>query len=361
MKRKPILPFVHRNGGYDYFRRPGFKRARLPGLPFSPEYMTAYQDAMAQMPVIGASRSKAGTVAAAVAAYLVSPEFTTGLSPGTQAMRRAILNRFRDQYGEHPIRQMPPKFIALVLGKMSAHAARNWFKCLRALCQFALANEIIAADPTAGLRLPKVKKAGGFHTWSEAEVAQYEAAHPVGSKARLALALGIYTLQRRSDVIRMGRQHIEAGEAFQVGGQVIDQWLRVKQQKTGTLVELPIFPALQAVIDATPSAHLTFLTSKSGRPYSGNDFSEQFRAWCDAAGLPKACVFHGLRKLGCTRLADAGCTTHEIAAWSGHLTLKEVETYTKAADRKRNARAALGKVLNASGTPSVQKPGFVQS
>jgi hypothetical protein len=99
MRRKPTLPFIHRNGGYDYFRRPGYPRVRLPGLPFSPEYMAAYQEAMANVPVIGASRSRVGSVAAAVAAYLVSPEFTTGLSPGTQQMRRAILNRFRDRSG----------------------------------------------------------------------------------------------------------------------------------------------------------------------------------------------------------------------------------------------------------------------
>jgi integrase len=168
----------------------------------------------------------------------------------------------------------------------------------------------------------------------------------VGSKARLALALGLYTLQRRSDVIRMGRQHIGCGEAFQVGGHVIDQWPRIKQQKTETPVELPIFPALQAIIEATPSEHLTFLVTKTGQPYCGSDFSEQFRAWCDAAGLPKTCVFHGLRKLGCTRLADAGCTVHEVAAWSGHLSLREVERYTRAADRRQLARTALARSMN---------------
>ena len=50
------------------------------------------------------------------------------------------------------------------------------------------------------------------------------------------------------------------------------------------------------------------------------------------------CVFHGLRKAACTRLADAGCTAHEIAAISGHKTLKEVERYTKGADQARLAR-----------------------
>ena len=56
------------------------------------------------------------------------------------------------------------------------------------------------------------------------------------------------------------------------------------------------------------------------------------RRWCDGAGLPE-CTPHGLRK-ACTRhLAEAGSTPHEIAAVTGLATLKEVERYTRAADR----------------------------
>jgi hypothetical protein len=43
--------------------------------------------------------------------------------------------------------------------------------------------------------------------------------------------------------------------------------------------------------------------------------------------------------------ADAGCSTHEIAAWSGHLTLREVERYTKGANQKRLAASGLAKVM----------------
>jgi len=134
-------------------------------------------------------------------------------------------------------------------------------------------------------------------------------------------------------VIRMGRQHIHNG------------WLDVKQQKTGTELSLPIFkvPELLAIIDATPSEHLTFLTKDSGKPYGPTEFSGQFRSWCDEAGLPKGCTFHGLRATGCTRLADAGRSAHEIAAWSGHLSLKEVERYTKSADQKRLAVQAVAR------------------
>jgi hypothetical protein len=59
IKRKPPFRFVQAIDGYHYFRRAGFPRVRLPGLPFSPEFMAAYQEAMALAPApIGTSRSK---------------------------------------------------------------------------------------------------------------------------------------------------------------------------------------------------------------------------------------------------------------------------------------------------------------
>jgi integrase len=179
-----------------------------------------------------------------------------------------------------------------------------------------------------GVRL-KVLKSDGHHTWSEDEIAQFEAHYPIGSKARLALALGLYTAQRRGDVVRMGRQHIRGGE------------LTIRQQKTGAPLLIPVLPELQAIIDATPIGHLTLLTTKTGKSYGANDFSEQFRKWCDDAGLPPECSFHGLRKAALTRLADAGKSVHQIAAVSGHKTLKEIERYTRAADQRRLAREAL--------------------
>jgi integrase len=78
--------------------------------------------------------------------------------------------------------------------------------------------------------------------------------------------------------------------------------------------------------------------------------SEMFRSWCDAAGLPGHCVFHGLRKAALTRLADAGCSVHEIAAISGHKSLKEVQHYTEKADQARLAKAAVERRATAERT-----------
>jgi integrase len=333
-RRKPPLPFVQAFGGYHYFRRTGFPRVRLPGLLFSPEFMAAYQEAMALAPApIGASRSKPGSVATTVAAYFSSAHFTE-LAAGTQRDRRTILQHFRDRYGDKPIGLMPPEFIGAFLGKMRPHAARNWLKAIRALCKFAVAEKTIKADPTTGVTLARAKTERR-RPWTQEETAQYEMTHPIGTKARLAFALGLYTLQRRGDVIRMGRQHIRSG------------MLTVRQEKTRVVLSLPVRPELQTIIDATPGEHLTFLVTKRGKQFTGKDFGEMFRTWCDQAGLPADCYFHGLRASGCTILADAGCSAHEIAAWSGHMTLKEVERYTRSADQKRLAGSALAKVIKA--------------
>jgi integrase len=52
-----------------------------------------------------------------------------------------------------------------------------------------------------------------------------------------------------------------------------------------------------------------------------------------------------LRKATARRLAEIGCTGHQIAAITGHASLSEVQQYTKAADRKRMAREAMAKLI----------------
>jgi integrase len=318
---------------YYYLRRRGYPHVRLPGLPWSPSFMAAYEAAMSgPRTAIGAGRIKPGSVAAVVAEYLDSRQFFGSKSPGTQRMRRGILERFRAAYGERPFALLPAEWIEALLDSKPPHAARSWLVTLRSLCHFAVKRGYRRDDPTASVKLRAIKS-DGFHTWTDDEIAQFEAHHPIGSKPRLALALLLYTAQRRSDVVRIGRQHIRDGV------------LTIKQEKTGAALAIPVHPHLQAVLDATPSEHLTFLVTATGRPYGPNHFSETFREWCDAAGLPKRRTAHGLRKAACRRLAEAGCSANEIMAISGHATMKELVRYTKAADQARLARNALAKAI----------------
>jgi integrase len=331
---KYVQAWVDHDGrAHHYFRRRGFPRVRLPGLPWSPSFMAEYEKAISgARTAIGAGRVKPGSVAAVVAEYFDSQLFFTSKSAGTQRMRRGILERFRAAYGERPMALLPAEWIEALLDSKPPHAARSWLATLRSLCQFGRKRGYRRDDPTANIKLRAIKS-DGFHTWTEGEIAQFEAHHPVGTKPRLALALLLYTAQRRSDVVHMGRQHIRDGV------------LTVKQQKTGATLAIPVHADLRAVLDATPSAQLTFLVTATGKPYGGNAFSAQFRNWCDAAGLPKHCKPHGLRKAACRRLAEAGCSGNEIMAISGHATLKELVRYTKAADQARLARNAMAKAV----------------
>src|SRR5262249_20847722 len=325
---------------YYYLRRRGFPLVRLRGLPWSPSFMAEYEKAMsAPRTAIGAGRVKPGSVAAVIAEYFDSQSFFTSKSPGTQRMRRGILERFRARYGDRPFALLPAEWIELLLDEKPPHAARSWLATLHSLCQFAVKRRHLRTDPTANIKLRAIK-GDGFHTWTDDEIAQFEAHHPIGSKPRLALALLFYTAQRRGDVVRMGRQHIRETPEGPV--------LYVRQRKTGVELLIPIYPELRAVLDATPSEHLTFLVTATGKPYGDNHFSESFREWCDAAGLPKRCSAHGLRKARCRWLAEHECTGPEIMANSGHESMKELVRYTRGADQAKLARNAMVRTVTAN-------------
>jgi len=261
------LKYVQSFGGYHYFRRRGSPRIPLPGIVGSAEFMEAYSQALAATPVaIGASkRSKPGSISAALADYYGSLAFRS-LTGGTPVSRRAILERFRVKHGHLPLASLPKEFVVVLLDTLSRHQARNWLKAFRHFIKWCLERKLVRNDPTLGIRV-KMPKSDGYHTWTEDEIAAFEARHPIGWKPRLALALGPYTAQRRSDVVRIGRQHIRDGV------------LTIRQQKTGAVLAIPVYPELAAIIAATPTGHLTLLTTKSGKSYDANVFSDEFRSW----------------------------------------------------------------------------------
>jgi integrase len=73
-----------------------------------------------------------------------------------------------------------------------------------------------------------------------------------------------------------------------------------------------------------------------------------------AAGLPLECQPHGLRKAAGRRLAEAGCSAHEIMAVLGHKTLSEAERYTRDADQMHLASAAVARLEGRNGNGNTQ-------
>jgi integrase len=329
---KFVQGFIDRHGKPRwYFRRPGMKRTPLPGLPWSPEFMAAYEAALAGQPLqAGSGRVKPGTMRALAASYFGSAEFRS-LRPSSQAVYRNIIDRFCIEHGDKRVALLKREHIVKLLAARSEKpwAANALRMVIRSMIKHAIETGLRADDPTRDVRAIRVKS-DGHHSWTDAEISKFESCHPIGSRSRLALALLLYTGQRRSDVIRMGRQNIRNG------------LLHIRQQKTGIELAIPIHRALATIIAETPADHLTFLTTQYGGPFSETGFSHWFREQCDKAGL-QHCSAHGLRKAAARRLAEAGCTAHEIAAITGHASLREIVRYTKAVDQQRLAAAAMEK------------------
>jgi integrase len=317
-----------------YFRRPGFARVTLPGLPGSAEFMAAYQAALAAQPVpIGASGEVPGSMSALIRSYYAAPAFAS-LSPTTKVNYRRILERFRAEHGAKPVALIEPRHIRAIVAKLADRpaAANELLSILKVMMQHGAETGMRRDNPAREVRKIRYQRTP-FATWSEESIAAFEARWPVGTRARLAMDLMLYTGQRRSDVIRMGRQHMQGG------------LLRVVQGKTGADLLIPLHVALRASLAAAGHQHLTFLVTESGAPFaSGGAFYNWFKDCIRAAGLPGNLSPHGLRKAAARRLAEAGCTPHEIAAITGHATLSEVARYTRAADQKRLAESAITRI-----------------
>jgi integrase len=330
-----------------YFRKRNHKPVPLPGLPGSAEFMSAYQAVLAGQalprPSIGASRTKEGSLGACVVAYLCSPQFLA-LAPATQSTYRNILERIRGEHGDKPLALLTRQHINAMLAQrvLRPAAANHWLRMLKAVMTFAAEEGFRKDDPAAGIKRIR-NPSDGIHTWTEVEVAAFEARHPIGTTPRLALALMLYTASRRSDVVAIGRQHIRDG------------LVHIRQKKTGVTLAIPLHPDLAAIIAATPGKDLILLTHSHGKPFTVAGFGNWFRDRCNEAGL-KQCSAQGLRKAACRRLAEAGCSANVIASISGHKTLNEVARYTAAADQQRMARGGLAAIISRTGSGNRKNP-----
>jgi integrase len=348
------------------FRRKGHNRVTIKGRPGSPEFMDDYHALLEQtggpMSVIeiGASRAKAGTIDALIVKYLKHDAFKKGLAKATQAMRRPILDHFREfqtpngrRYGDNRLATMQKKNIIAVLEGKTSNAQRNWLKTLRGLMAFAIAESECSVDPTAGIKPPRGVKSTGHMTWKPPQVAQYRERHALGTIARLALELMLNIAARREDAHKIGRPHLSFDPDIQLSKLT---WRPHKTLRTtGKTLTIPILPDLRAALDAMPKSDaLTFLTTDYGRPFkSAAAFGNKFADWCVAAGLqPVECDdgrvrnfrAHGLRKAALYTLYKAGGNVAELQALGGHGSIAELQKYIQEIEQDEQAVSAMAKV-----------------
>ncbi|NOE32168.1 tyrosine-type recombinase/integrase [Ruegeria sp. HKCCD7318] len=341
MKLKYVVEDTDRHGNVRlYYRRHG-RKTRLRGPAGSPEFLADYKIAAAGQISRKDGTAQVGRVVPRSIKWLCVEYYKSAmfkkLDPRTQQVRRSILERFcqHKNDGDKPFALLQPRHIRLRRDEMSdrPEAANGMVKALRQLFRFALRYDHHDDNPADKVEYLS-GNAEGFHSWSLEEIEKFEAKHPVGTTARLAMALALYTGQRRADIVALGRQHVRNG------------WLVFTQHKgrnrKPVRMEIPIILALQQIIDATDTGEMAFLKTAFGRPFTSNGFGNRFRKWCDEAGLPN-CSIHGLRKAAAAHLAELGCTEHEIMAVTGHTTSKEVTRYTRAARQKILAESALNR------------------
>ena len=200
---------------------------------------------------------------------------------------------------------------------------------LRLLMQYAVDAELRLDNPVAGL---KTYRTGTHHSWTDDELSQFEQRWPMGTRERLAFALLLYTGQRAGDIVKMRRSDLSDG------------LIRVIQEKTGAELSIPLHAALIAAIKTAPARGVMLIGDASGRPIKRATLTRLMKKAAEMAGLPTRCLPHGLRKAMMRRLAESGSSAKEIAAISGHRTLKELERYTAAADQLRLSKAAMAKL-----------------
>jgi integrase len=280
----------------------------------------------------------------------------------------SVLDRgFFDGREERPIKDVRFDHIEAIIAKRRARfknkltgrweggveAARKLRKELVRLFAFADKIGMIEASPmehVGHVKLAAGERSRGFHSWSEAEIVAFRERHPIGTKARLALEMILWTDQRGVDTMHLGRQHIKKGR------------FEITQTKTGKVLILPIAPQLlDAIIAMPPNGDNTcFLVNEWGVPFTRKGFGNKFRDWCDQAGLHH-CTAHGLRKATLRRMAELEMPNKTMKSMSGHSKDEEINRYTEAANQQRLARAAVERLSDWELSPPEEREDVLAS
>jgi integrase len=349
------LPFLvadtDRHGNVRYYvRKKGQPKVRIRSEPDSVEFIEEYTRACEGKVArkVTLDRAAEGTFRWLCIKYFESVDFRQ-LGDSTGHVRRLILegiaqskNAKGNERGSLPYARMEERHIRDIRDEKSdfPEAANGRLKALRQLFRWAKTTGRIATNPAASVeRLGSSSE--GFHTWTEEEVAQFEARHPVGTKARLAFALLRYTGVRRSDVIKLGPGMEKDGALVFTITKGSKRKGRPGEAAPGPKrLALPILPQLRAILDQTPSKHMTYLVTEWGKPFTAPGFGNKFRDWCNEAGL-RHCSAHGVRKFDATTAAENGATEHQLMAMFGWDSPKQAGVYTRKANRSKLAKGAM--------------------
>jgi integrase len=172
-----------------------------------------------------------------------------------------------------------------------------------------------------------------YRPWTDAEIEAMTG--PDAGLVALPVLLGLYTAQRRADVIKLPWSAYD--------GRTITLRQSKAREKARILV-IPVHPVLKAALDAAPRTAVTICARADGHSWKIDHFAKAFAAHRAKLGLPDDMQFHGLRHSAASRMAEAGASDAQVQAITGHETRQMVELYTAGAKQKKLAKAAIAKL-----------------
>jgi integrase len=261
-------------------------------------------------------------------AYRRSPEWLA-LSDHTRETY-GIYHRPLNRIGHVPAKVLTRRMILDIRDAIAVTrgpgAATGFVRATKALLSWAADRGVIDQSPAYGIR----GVAGGhLPAWTEAVLARAMATLPEAYRRVAVLAL--YTGQRRGDLIGLTWNAYDGAA------------IRLRQGKTKRALVIPAHQALRAELEAWKAegrTATTILTSPRGLAWTAQHLSREMTREVGLLGLGRFTV-HGLRKLAAVRLAEAGCTVHEICAILGWKSLSMAQLYTESADQESLAQAAI--------------------
>lgn len=325
-----------------YFRLYKGPRIRLPNDPDSNEFNEAYKIALTGRHPLAPPQTEtpAQSLRWLIERYRESRDWGN-LGASTRDDRDGIFSKVIEKSKNVSFLVVDKVAINQAMDDRQDHpaAANNFLKAMRGLFEWAKANNHVKSDPTEGIKFNRLET-DGFKPWAIEDYLKFQAKHPIGTKARLAIELLIHSGLRRSDIVLAGKQHLR-GNLFA---------MQTKKTKAWITVEFP--PSLLAVIQATETGDLHFLSwGKDRKPYTPKGFQSWFRKQCDDAHIDNELSAHGVRKLAATLSADGGAEAWELMAQFGWTNIKQAEIYTKNTNKKalgiRSSRRIVDQIENA--------------
>ena len=330
-----IKVVVKPNGRRYVYRRVGGQLFPLPDLPENDdEFIAAYQDAAVKAKAPKKIRTDDGTVEWLATRYLASSAFRE-LAKGTRDVRSRILKHIVKDRGSARVAGLRDRHIQADLGNMAPVPANSRLKVWRALLAYGVDCDAVTQNAAAGVK-PRKTKSTPHRPWGIEQIQAFRAHFPIGTAPRTAFEVFWWTGARCSDVRRLGPSMVDG-----------HGWLNFTQQKTGGSVSIPWsggLPGLWAAFERDHALLLesvaasktnTFIATQTGSARSEKALSQWFAGKARDALKSSEFTAHGLRKSRAIAIIEIGGTPHQVGAWTGHDSLKEIADYTRDANRRR--------------------------